>query len=143
MTSKPTPRSVSEDSAIVINSDTALQHENMKNDVVLEHGDTDHDVVLEHITDIINSIDDTRRESGAVDGEDSEETYSPCWPRDWLPRDCPGVRVIALNYTTDPFLWRPLWITKRIRYLILLLRQRTYKCLGVLLFAVPLGRQLE
>ncbi|XP_058466765.1 uncharacterized protein LOC131439585 [Malaya genurostris] len=44
-----------------------------------------------------------------------DESWSPCWPGDWLPLDCPGVRVIALNYTTDPYLWRPVWITKRHR----------------------------
>lgn len=41
--------------------------------------------------------------------------YSPCWPQDWLPQDCPGVRVIAINYTTDPYLWRPVWVRKRKR----------------------------
>lgn len=41
--------------------------------------------------------------------------YSRCWPGDWLPQDCPGVRVIAVNYTTDPYLWRPIWIRKRNR----------------------------
>ncbi|XP_039283394.1 uncharacterized protein LOC111063546 [Nilaparvata lugens] len=45
----------------------------------------------------------------------SKEDVSLCWPRDWLPKDCPGVRVIALNYTTDPYLWRPIWISKRSR----------------------------
>ncbi|KAJ9590455.1 hypothetical protein L9F63_016514, partial [Diploptera punctata] len=54
-------------------------------------------------------------EQDAQDNNNEKEPYSKCWPRDWLPRDCPGVRVIALNYTTDPFLWRPLWITKRNR----------------------------
>lgn len=43
-----------------------------------------------------------------------EVEYSDCWPRDWLPKDCPGVRVIAVNYTTDT-LWRPAWIKKRNR----------------------------
>ncbi|KAI5748351.1 hypothetical protein M8J77_024623 [Diaphorina citri] len=36
--------------------------------------------------------------------------YSKCWPKDWLPLDCPGVRIIAVNYSTDPFLWKPFWI---------------------------------
>lgn len=45
----------------------------------------------------------------------SSKEVSLCWPRDWLPKDCPGVRVIALNYTTDPYLWRPVWISKRSR----------------------------
>ena len=41
--------------------------------------------------------------------------YSSCWPRDWLSKRFPDARVIALNYTTDPYLWRPLWIKKRNR----------------------------
>nr|CAD7430358.1 unnamed protein product [Timema monikensis] len=56
-----------------------------------------------------------RKSAAAAEGPVGAEPYSPCWPRDWLPLDCPGVRVIALNYTTDPFLWRPFWVTKRIR----------------------------
>lgn len=54
------------------------------------------------------------------EGQDDEENkndgngYSDCWPRDWLCKDVPGVRVIAVNYTTD-ILWRPLWIKKRNR----------------------------
>lgn len=47
--------------------------------------------------------------------KDKERKTSKCWPKDWLPLDCPGVRVIALNYTTDPYLWRPVWINKRCR----------------------------
>ncbi|XP_073814813.1 uncharacterized protein isoform X2 [Musca autumnalis] len=44
-----------------------------------------------------------------------DPNYSKCWPGDWLPIDCPGVRVIALNYTTDQYLWRPLWKKKEPR----------------------------
>jgi protein SERAC1 len=44
-----------------------------------------------------------------------DENWSACWPKDWLPLDCPGVRVIALNYTTDPYLWRPTWVQKQRR----------------------------
>lgn len=36
------------------------------------------------------------------------DDFTRCWPQDWLPQDCPGVRVIGINYTTDK-LWRPLW----------------------------------
>lgn len=43
------------------------------------------------------------------------EDYSPCWPKDWLSKRFPDLRVIALNYTTDPYLWRPVWIKKRNR----------------------------
>ncbi|KAM7360953.1 uncharacterized protein ACRADG_008793 isoform 1-T3 [Cochliomyia hominivorax] len=45
----------------------------------------------------------------------NDPNFSKCWPGDWLPIDCPGVRVMALNYTTDPHLWRPLWKKKEPR----------------------------
>ncbi|KAJ8921970.1 hypothetical protein NQ315_008607, partial [Exocentrus adspersus] len=40
--------------------------------------------------------------------------YSQCWPQDWIHKDCPNVRVIALNYTTD-VLWCPVWAKRRNR----------------------------
>ncbi|XP_055694441.1 uncharacterized protein LOC129796484 [Lutzomyia longipalpis] len=65
------------------------------------------------------SEDDLRECPGtpphAAPEDPSGEPYSKCWPRDWLPVSCPGVRVIALNYTTDPYLWRPVWVKKRNR----------------------------
>lgn len=57
----------------------------------------------------------THHKAGKQPKPKKDENYSPCWPRDWLPMDCPGVRVIAINYTTDPYLWRPLWVKKRNR----------------------------
>lgn len=68
-----------------------------------------------------NGCNEIKREED--DGGDDEEEddvggkgdgYSDCWPRDWLCKDVDGVRVIAVNYTTD-ILWRPLWIKKRNR----------------------------
>lgn len=47
--------------------------------------------------------------------EGNKANLSLCWPRDWLPQDCPGARVIALNYTTDRYLWQPVWMAKRYR----------------------------
>ncbi|XP_050421180.1 protein SERAC1 isoform X2 [Adelges cooleyi] len=41
--------------------------------------------------------------------------FTNCWPRDWLPLDCPYVRVITISYSTDPYLWRPIWLRKSIR----------------------------
>ncbi|KAJ8983018.1 hypothetical protein NQ317_014315 [Molorchus minor] len=43
-----------------------------------------------------------------------DENYSKCWPKDWIHKDCPNVRVIALNYSTD-VLWCPVWAKKRNR----------------------------
>lgn len=71
-------------------------------------------------------VDDTEEDNCVPDNDeelmkndhftpDTKQSSSKCWPGDWLPLDCPGVRVIALNYTTDPYLWRPVWIKKRIR----------------------------
>lgn len=62
--------------------------------------------------------DANEMESGSdrkPDSSTTAENYSRCWPGDWLPLDCPGVRVIAVNYTTDPYLWRPMWVRKRNR----------------------------
>ncbi|EAA03866.5 AGAP011045-PA [Anopheles gambiae str. PEST] len=67
------------------------------------------------------AIDDGTGSPGTANGKrklpkpTKDANWSPCWPGDWLPLDCPGVRVIAVNYTTDPYLWRPVWITKRNR----------------------------
>ncbi|XP_060809158.1 uncharacterized protein LOC106138972 [Amyelois transitella] len=46
-----------------------------------------------------------------------DECYSSCWPRDWIKVDYPEARVISINYTSDPYLWRPLWVkeSKRLR----------------------------
>ncbi|XP_026744903.1 uncharacterized protein LOC113506260 [Trichoplusia ni] len=46
-----------------------------------------------------------------------DDCYSPCWPRDWIKEDFPEARVISINYTSDPYLWRPLWVkgNKRLR----------------------------
>lgn len=60
-----------------------------------------------------NDDDSAATQSTSTSSSNSE--YSRCWPGDWLPQDCPGVRVIAVNYTTDPYLWRPMWIRKRNR----------------------------
>ncbi|KPJ16395.1 Protein SERAC1 [Papilio machaon] len=38
-----------------------------------------------------------------------DDCYSPCWPKDWIKIDYPGARVLSVNYTSDPYLWRPLW----------------------------------
>lgn len=55
------------------------------------------------------------KKAKATKPSSNDPNYSKCWPGDWLPLDCPGVRVIAINYTTDPHLWRPLWKKKEPR----------------------------
>lgn len=50
-------------------------------------------------------------ETTAAAGGDNRFT-ADCWPRDWLPLDCPYARVITVGYNTDPYLWRPIWLGK-------------------------------
>lgn len=61
--------------------------------------------------------EETEENENDMKGEknSNSKSYSSCWPGDWLPIDCPGVRVMALNYTTDQHLWRPLWKKKEAR----------------------------
>lgn len=59
------------------------------------------------------AIDQLRLDRLATDEHIKE--FTDCWPRDWLPLDCPYVRVIAISYSTDPYLWRPIWLRKPVR----------------------------
>jgi len=36
----------------------------------------------------------------------SNKDYTYCWPKDWLPKDVPGLRVLGINYTTSLSHWR-------------------------------------
>lgn len=61
--------------------------------------------------DNVDEVDETEQVEEEIEFEDEEanvENFSRCWPQDWLPQDCPGVRILGINYTTD-VLWRPLW----------------------------------
>ncbi|XP_013119093.2 uncharacterized protein LOC106096083 isoform X1 [Stomoxys calcitrans] len=62
-----------------------------------------------------NNNDSTKKNTKPPKPSPNDPNYSKCWPGDWLPIDCPGVRVIAVNYTTDQYLWRPLWKKKQTR----------------------------
>lgn len=86
-----------QDKKIVIEDEASVQPE------------TGDDIILQYETE-----SESRPQKADKRGE-RKESVSRCWPRDWLPQDCPGVRVIALNYTTDPYLWRPVWISKHSR----------------------------
>ncbi|XP_068926422.1 protein SERAC1 isoform X3 [Petaurus breviceps papuanus] len=35
-----------------------------------------------------------------------EECYTQCWPKTWLARDCPGLRIISVEYDTNLSDWR-------------------------------------
>lgn len=78
-----------------------LRDERISESTVPEEDDEEN-ATLRDLNEVPNEDDDSNE----------DENYSRCWPGDWLPLDCPGVRVIAVNYTTDPYLWRPLWVRK-------------------------------
>lgn len=62
-------------------------------------------------------IEDVRVSSDTVKATNQLliKPITECWPKDWLPHDCPNVRISAINYDTDPYLWRPIWYPKRKR----------------------------
>lgn len=39
---------------------------------------------------------------------DDCESYTQCWPRDWLPEDCNTLRVLGVNYDTSLSMWAPI-----------------------------------
>ncbi len=32
--------------------------------------------------------------------------YSECWPKDWLPEDVPGLRILGVDYATSLSHWK-------------------------------------
>ncbi|KAK0085773.1 hypothetical protein PV326_005798 [Microctonus aethiopoides] len=38
---------------------------------------------------------------------DGNTHRTECWPKDWLPKDIPSIRVIGINYDTNLSLWNP------------------------------------
>lgn len=45
-----------------------------------------------------------------------DSQYSQCWARDWLPQDCPNVRVLGVNYATTLSQWFPKCPKQNMRY---------------------------
>ncbi|XP_056642679.1 protein SERAC1 [Diorhabda sublineata] len=70
-------------------------------------------IVPTKIAKIENNIDNTYLNNEEEESIQSGD-YTDCWPRDWIPKDCPNARIIAINYTTD-VLWCPTWMKKRKR----------------------------
>ncbi|XP_049883180.1 uncharacterized protein LOC126378812 isoform X2 [Pectinophora gossypiella] len=66
-----------------------------------------------------------------------DNCYSHCWPKDWIREDYPDARVISVNYTSDPHLWRPIWIKENKR---LCLHERAEQMMEQLL-ALGVGRR--
>lgn len=56
-----------------------------------------------------NNNSSSSSNSNSDNNKSTLESLSQCWPKDWLPIDFPTARVCAINYDTDPHLWRPIW----------------------------------
>ena len=70
---------------------------------------------LRNMGDFVLEVEEKCKNAvNTTDSKTIDSTYSKCWIGDWLPADCPGVRVIAVNYSTEP-LWQPTWIRKQNR----------------------------
>merc|ERR1711970_713377 len=81
-------------------------------------GDFNADIVFVH--GLLGGAAYTWRQSVACDDKDVEgelsgkkpkgtcpTSFSKCWPKDWLAKDVPGVRMIGVDYSTQLFDWEP------------------------------------
>ncbi|XP_048485890.1 uncharacterized protein LOC105388217 [Plutella xylostella] len=86
--------------------------ENGSKSIELDRQDK-HDSNVEYMCECGESGRDCEVGCGCI----CDKCYSPCWPKDWLQVDFPNARIISINYTSDPYLWRPLWVKecKRLR----------------------------
>lgn len=37
--------------------------------------------------------------------DSNDVNLTKCWPKDWLPEDCPNIRIIGVNYETSISTW--------------------------------------
>lgn len=81
------------------------------NCIQIKHHEKPHDV---HHRMHIDPDDNMRNQKNNMNAA-TLEALSQCWPKDWLPLDFPTARVCAINYDTDPHLWRPIWYPSRKR----------------------------
>lgn len=87
-------------------------HKNQTNDVQVKHHDNRKiDSSPFHIEHDANNATTNNNDFNSI----TIEQLSQCWPKDWLPLDFPTARVCAINYDTDPHLWRPIWYESRKR----------------------------
>ncbi|CAG9853714.1 unnamed protein product [Phyllotreta striolata] len=69
---------------------------------------------LDVYSKIPNKVHLRENKGECTDIEMIGKDFSECWPKDWLPKDCPDARIIAVNYTTD-VLWTLTWTKQRRR----------------------------
>ncbi|XP_031616537.1 serine/threonine-protein kinase pakF isoform X2 [Contarinia nasturtii] len=84
-----------------------ITHHEQHNDSSKHQHDTHHHIQTDDNT--TNATNNNHFNSATL------ESLSQCWPKDWLPIDFPTARVSAINYDTDPHLWRPIWYPSRKR----------------------------
>ncbi|XP_074641525.1 protein SERAC1-like [Tubulanus polymorphus] len=63
------------------------------------------DVVFVH--GLLGGAFKTWRQQDPEEGENTTELTSPCWPKDWLAKDCPNIRIICVDYDTYLSEWAP------------------------------------
>ncbi|KAF5398454.1 putative ribonuclease p/mrp subunit [Paragonimus heterotremus] len=70
--------------------------------------DYDCDVIFVH--GMRGSVFFTWRQNDAVleNAEANAADCTKCWPRDWLPREFPSARILAINSSLYPFVWDPI-----------------------------------
>ncbi|CAG9823525.1 unnamed protein product [Phaedon cochleariae] len=43
-------------------------------------------------------------------------SYTQCWPKDWLPEDCCNLRIIGINYDTSLSMWAPICPAEKVKF---------------------------
>ncbi|OON13730.1 hypothetical protein X801_10489, partial [Opisthorchis viverrini] len=68
----------------------------------------DFDIIFVH--GMRGSVFFTWRQNDAVlDGNETNAgNYTKCWPRDWLSREFPRARILAIDASLNPFIWDPI-----------------------------------
>lgn len=78
-----------------------------------EHKDLNFDVIFVH--GLVGSVFKSWRQGSlsfdeidnrAMAEESSQYSATRCWPKDWLPEDVPGLRILAVDYPTALSGWR-------------------------------------
>ncbi|KAJ2946010.1 hypothetical protein O0L34_g4928 [Tuta absoluta] len=93
-------------------------HPEPKVECVVLHQPEVHNLDVIFVHGLYGSLCNTWRQDKECEvgcGCNCDDCYSPCWPKDWIKVDYPEARVISINYTSDPHLWRPIWIKENKR----------------------------
>lgn len=64
------------------------------------------DIPIEAKREPINAqFSANRKRTGLIEEDDDRCSYTFCWPKDWLPKDCNNLRILGVNYWSSLSEW--------------------------------------